>query len=246
MAASRGIAQRAIADDRVRVGGMPATKAATLVGPGDSIELLGDEIEWAGRGGKKLAGVLGVFGVNPDGTRCLDVGASTGGFTDVLLHHGAAAVTAVDVGYGQMITRLTNDTRVTVVDRTNFRTLDVATLDPPFGLVVVDVSFISVTLLAANLAAAGAAGTDYVVLVKPQFEAGRGAVTKGGLVLDRGERLDAAHRVALALSAEGIGFLAAAPSPIHGASGNREIFVHGRLGVLNGPDRSAIDEAVGT
>ena len=95
MAASRGIAQRAIADDRVRVGGMPATKAATLVGPGDSIELLGDEIEWAGRGGKKLAGVLGVFGVNPDGTRCLDVGASTGGFTDVLLHHGAAAVTAV-------------------------------------------------------------------------------------------------------------------------------------------------------
>ncbi len=223
---------------------MPATKPSTLVGPGDRIDLLGDELEWAGRGGKKLHGVLDVFGVDPSGKRCLDVGASTGGFTDVLLHHGAAAVTAVDVGYGQMITRLAHDSRVTVVDRSNFRTIDVTTLDPPFDLVVVDVSFISVTLLAANLAAAGAPGTEYVVLVKPQFEAGRDAVTKGGLVLDPGERKDAAHRVALALSAEGIGFLGAAPSPIHGASGNRELFVHGRHGVHNGPDRSAIDEAV--
>jgi 23S rRNA (cytidine1920-2'-O)/16S rRNA (cytidine1409-2'-O)-methyltransferase len=233
---SRGAAQRAIAEDRVVVQGIAVPKPATLVGPADRVTVAAAGEDWAGRGALKLVGALDAFGIDPAGRRCLDVGASTGGFTDVLLRRGAAAVTAVDVGYGQLVWRLQNDDRVTVVDRTNFRTVDVRSLDPPFDLVVVDVSFISVTLLADNLAAAGRPGTDYVVLVKPQFEAGRRAVGKGGIVADPGERAGALLRVSAALDASGAGAVAAVPSPIAGTRGNRELFLHARLGAAGALD----------
>jgi 23S rRNA (cytidine1920-2'-O)/16S rRNA (cytidine1409-2'-O)-methyltransferase len=228
----------------VVVQGVPVPKPATLVAPGDRVTVAGDDEDWAGRGARKLLGALDAFSIDPAGRRCLDVGASTGGFTDVLLRRGATAVTALDVGYGQLVWRLQRDPRVTVVDRTNFRTVEVARLGPPFDLVVVDVSFISVTLLADNLAAAGRPGTDYVILVKPQFEAGRRAVGKGGIVVDPAERAGALLRVAGALDACGAGSLGAAPSALAGAGGNRELFLHARLGARGALAPAAAAEAV--
>jgi 23S rRNA (cytidine1920-2'-O)/16S rRNA (cytidine1409-2'-O)-methyltransferase len=135
---------------------------------------------------------------------------------------------------------------VTVVDRTNFRTVDPASLDPPFDLVAVDVSFISVSLLAANLAAVGGPATDYLVLVKPQFEAGRDAVGRGGLIREPAEWQRAVGRVAEYLFTAGIGFAAALPSSITGATGNREFFLHGRWGAPEPPDLDTIEAAVHT
>lgn len=190
------------------------------------VQVADDEPRWASRGGVKLAAALEVFDVDPGGKRCLDVGASTGGFTDVLLRAGAAAVNAVDVGYGQLDWRLRSDPRVTVFDRTNFRLADPAALGAPFDLVTADVSFISLRLLAAPLAACGRPATEYVVLVKPQFEVGRARLGRGGLVTDPRSHRDALVGVAEALAAEGLGPRAACASPLPGATGNREFFLH--------------------
>lgn len=222
---SRTEAQRLITVGGVTVAGRPSARAATLVAPDDPI-VLATETQWASRAGEKLAAGLAAFGIDPSGRTALDVGASTGGFTDVLLAAGATRVTAVDVGYGQMVWRLRTDPRVDVHDRTNFRTVDVAALGGPFDLVVVDVSFISVTLLAANLVRAGRPGTDYVVLVKPQFEVGREAVGSGGIVRDAAARERAVGAVAAALAAAGIGPRSLIPSPIRGAKGNLEFLLH--------------------
>lgn len=224
--------------------GLPAERAATLVDDQTRISLVEAGPRWAGRGGVKLAGALAAFRVEPVGRRCLDVGASTGGFTDVLLAGGAAAVAAVDVGYGQLDWRLRSDERVAVFDRTNFRTADPAALGAPFDLVTVDVSFISVCLLTANLAACGRPCTDYVVLVKPQFEVGREQVGRGGLVTDPGPQAGAIRRVARALHEAGIGCLAVCASSITGASGNREFFLHGRLGAPQGLPEEELNAAV--
>jgi len=223
---------------------MPASKPATLVGPHDQIALVGDDEPWASRAGNKLAAALDRFGVDAEDRRCLDVGASTGGFTDVLLRRGAASVTALDVGYGQLLTRLVRDPRVRVVDRTNFRTVDPATLGPPFDLVTVDVSFISVCLLTGNLAAVGRPGAAYVVLVKPQFEAGKDAVGRGGLVRNPTEWAGAVERVAACLHSAGIGFGGAAPSELPGSGGNREFFVLAHRGAPEPPDPEVITMAV--
>lgn len=222
---SRTEAQRLITVGGVTVAGRPSARAATLVAPDDPI-VLATETQWASRAGEKLAAGLAAFGIDPSGRTALDVGASTGGFTDVLLAAGATRVTAVDVGYGQMVWRLRTDPRVDVHDRTNFRTVDVAALGSPFDVVVVDVSFISVTLLAANLVRAGRPGTDYVVLVKPQFEVGREAVGSGGIVRDAAARERAVGAVAAALAAAGIGPRSLIPSPIRGAKGNLEFLLH--------------------
>jgi len=241
---TRTAAQRAIAEGRVLVGGLPAQRPATLVDEQAPLSLLGGERQWASRGGIKLAGALQAFGVDPAGRRCLDVGASTGGFTDVLLAGGAAAVAAVDVGYGQLDWRLRSDPRVAVFDRTNFRTVDPGALGGPFDLVVVDVSFISVRLLAVNLAACGRPRTDYVVLVKPQFEVGREQVGRGGLVTDPERQGGAIASVAQALRAAGIGIAGVCPSPITGATGNREFFLHGQSGADHPLDSGALKKAV--
>lgn len=226
---SRSEAQRLIEVGGVSVAGHPAARPATLVAPDDPITMAAAST-WASRAGEKLAAALERFPVTVEGRKALDVGASTGGFTDVLLAAGAARVVAVDVGYGQMLWRLRTDPRVEVHDRTNFRTADVAALGAPFGVVVVDVSFISVTLLAERLAAAGASGTDYVVLVKPQFEAGRDAVGSGGIVRDPIAHEAAIVAVANALAGAGVGSRGLMLSPIRGAKGNVEFLLHARHG----------------
>lgn len=244
MATGRDQAKRLIDAGDVLVNGATGTKAATLV-TGDAVITLRDgRPTWASRGGFKLDAALRAFDVDPSQMRALDIGASTGGFTDVLLSHGAATVTAVDVGYGQLIWRLRQDDRVTVVDRTNFRTLDVAELDPPFDLVVVDVSFISVTLLASNLAAAGADGTEYVVLVKPQFEAGKDRVGTGGIVTDPSVHRGTIRIVCQALADHQIAPVGLIPSPITGTKGNVEFLVHGRLGAPTAVTPEIIEAAV--
>jgi len=227
---TRSGAQRAIAEGRVLIGGLPASRAATLVDEQAALSLAREGPHWASRGGTKLAAALQAFSLDPAGRRCLDVGASTGGFTDVLLTRGAALVAALDVGYGQLDWRLRSDSRVEVFDRTNFRTADPSALGAPFDLVTVDVSFISVRLLAVNLAACGRPGTDYVVLVKPQFEVGREQVGRGGLVTDPARWAAAVDGVARGVAAVGIGALGVCASPIRGATGNREFFLHGRRG----------------
>lgn len=230
MVPSRAAARRAIEGSRVRVVGVADPRPATLVEAGTPVRLVETGAQWAGRGGEKLAAALDAFPVGVAGRRALDVGASTGGFTDVLLSRGAASVTAVDVGYGQMVWRLRQDPRVTVVDRTNFRHADVAALGAPFDLVVVDVSFIPVGLLAERLAEAGAPDADYVVLVKPQFEVGRENVGRGGIVADPGLHRSAVAGVAANLERVGIGPAGVIRSPILGAKGNREFLLHARPG----------------
>lgn len=242
LASGRDDAKRLIAAGDVRVGGSSMVKPATLVGADTPIVVEGGtRADWASRGGLKLDAALERFDIDVGGARALDVGASTGGFTDVLLERGAASVTAVDVGYGQLVWRLQQDPRVTVVDRTNFRTLDVTTLDVPFDVVVVDVSFISVGLIAANLASAGRPATRYVVLVKPQFEVGRDRVGRGGIVSDRAAHADALSSVAAALDSAGIAPLDAMRSPIEGAKGNVEFLLTASLGAERtlGSDRIA-------
>lgn len=225
LVATRSEAHRLISVGGVSVAGNPAARPATLVAPEDPITL-DDATRWASRAGDKLDAALTQFDIVVSDRRALDVGASTGGFTDVLLARGAASVAAVDVGYGQMVWRLRTDPRVEVHDRTNFRTADLAALGAPFDIVVVDVSFISVTRLAANLAAAGAAATDYVVLIKPQFEAGRGAVGSGGIVRDPEVHAGAVRAVAGALATAGLGPQRLLESPVRGAKGNLEFLLH--------------------
>lgn len=204
----------------------------------------GDDPKWASRAGHKLAAALEALPVRVTGKRALDVGSSTGGFTDVLLHHGATAVTALDVGYGQLLWRLRRDPRVSVVDRTNFRYVHPEAIGAPFDVVTVDVSFISVVLLAERLAACGRAGTDYLVLVKPQFEAGKGRVGRGGLVTDPTVHAEAIERVASALAGADIGPVAVLASPITGATGNREFFLHARRGESGTLATAAVEEVV--
>jgi len=221
---------------------MPRPGPASLVDQTAPIRLVDAGPQWASRAGAKLVEALEVFAVDPTGRNCLDVGASTGGFTDVLLEHGAAAVVAVDVGYGQLLWRLRTDPRVTVHDRTNFRHADPVALGAPFDLVVVDVSFISVGLLADRLAAAGRSGADYVVLVKPQFEVGKASVGRGGLVTDPALHAGAMSDVAAALAAAGIGPIAVCRSPITGASGNNEFLLHGARGAAPALAPASIEE----
>lgn len=226
LADSRTAARRAIESGLVTVAGMPAPKPSTLVDRSTPVTVGDGGRRWAGRGGDKLDGALASLDVAIEGRRALDVGASTGGFTDVLLARGADSVMALDVGYGQLLWRLRTDPRVRVVDRTNFRDVDPAEIGAPFGVVTVDVSFISLSLLAAQLAACGEEGTDYVILVKPQFEVGRDRVGKGGVVVEDSARADAAVGVARSMQEAGLTTLGAVPSPLPGEKGNREIFLH--------------------
>ncbi|MCM3885739.1 TlyA family RNA methyltransferase, partial [Frankia sp. R82] len=249
MVRSREQAVAAIGAGRVLVGGIAATKAATVVDGSTSIALAaGDDPGWASRGAHKLLGAFAAFGVppltDPDqptgdpepadlsvadlsvadpagqrpacgvgtrpvlvvaGRRCLDVGASTGGFTDVLLRHGAASVVAVDVGYGQLLWRLQADPRVRVLDRTNARALDPAAVGEPVELVVGDLSFISLTLVLPALRACAAPDADLVLLVKPQFEVGRERLGAGGVVRDPQLHATAVRDVAAAAGELGLG-----------------------------------------
>ena len=225
---SREQALAAIAAGRVRVGGQPADKPARGVAGDELIELSdGDDPGYASRGAYKLAGALQTFGADAAplriaGRRCLDAGASTGGFTDVLLREGAREVVAVDVGYGQLIWRLQNDERVMVVDRTNVRHLSPEDIGGQVDLVVADLSFISLRLVLPALVACVEPSGDLVVLVKPQFEVGREQVGRGGVVRDPQARARAVKGVAQAALELGFGVRGLVQSSLPGPAGNLE------------------------
>ena len=232
---SRDSARARIADGRVLVGGAPADKAARLVAADEPIELLGPPPRFVGRGGLKLDAALERFAVDVRGRRALDAGASTGGFTDCLLQRGAAAVTAVDVGHGQLHPRLRAHPRVTVLERTDVRTLR---LERPAEVVVADLSFISLRLAAPALVGPNAAvGAPVVVLVKPQFEAGRAAVSRGrGVVRDPDVWAGVLEDVRAALEGQGAAMIGAMVSPLTGADGNVEFLAHLQAHAVRPPE----------
>lgn len=229
LARSRTEAVDLLASGRVRVAGRPVSKPASAVRADEPLAV--DPVAtYVSRGGHKLAGALDALGVPVAGRRCLDAGASTGGFTDVLLRRGAAEVTAVDVGYGQLAWRLRTDPRVRVVDRTNVRDLTPGHLSGPVDLTVADLSFISLTLVLARLVAVTAPDGDLLPMVKPQFEVGRERIGPRGLVGDPAARADAVRRVAQAAGGLGWGVRGLATSPLPGPTGNVEFFLRLRRG----------------
>src|SRR5918996_3682491 len=222
LVASRTEAQRAIQAGTVVVNGVPATRAATLVANDARVELTSEPSPFVSRGGSKLDGALDRLDVTVEGRRWLDAGASTGGFTDRLLQGGASAVIAVDVGYGQLDWGLRMDDRVVVIERTNVRHL--APDDLPWAPegVVADLSFISLELVLPPLVSAATPDADFVLLVKPQFEVGKEAVGKGGVVRDPSLWRDALQRVVETGGRLGVGLVGAVPSEPPGPAGNRE------------------------
>lgn len=230
LARSREHAVELIGAGRVLINGTVATKPATAVEPNTPLLVREepDEVQWASRGAKKVLGALEAFeplGVNVAGKRCLDAGASTGGFTDVLLDRGAREVVAVDVGYGQLVWRLRNDERVRVFDRTNVRALTPETVGGPVELVVADLSFISLALVLPALAACCVPGADLLPMVKPQFEVGKQRVGSGGVVRDPALRAEAVTEVAAAAAELGLRTCGVVASPLPGPSGNVEYFL---------------------
>jgi 23S rRNA (cytidine1920-2'-O)/16S rRNA (cytidine1409-2'-O)-methyltransferase len=241
LARSREQAAQLVAAGRVVVRGTRAAKPAAMVDPADPVRVLsGDGPEFVSRGGHKLSGALATFapaGLRVEGRRCLDAGASTGGFTEVLLRAGARAVVAVDVGYGQLAWALRTDPRVTVLERTNVRTLVPDAIGGPAELTVADLSFISLRLVLPALVACTTGDGDLVPMVKPQFEVGRDGVGPGGVVRDPHRRALAVLDVAAAAAALGLGTMGVAASPLPGPAGNREVFLWLRRGA------PAVDEA---
>jgi 23S rRNA (cytidine1920-2'-O)/16S rRNA (cytidine1409-2'-O)-methyltransferase len=231
LAASRERAQALILAGKVLVDGQKIEKAGSGVEPGADIRLLGQDLKYVSRGGLKLEKALEHWSIDVSGQVCLDVGASTGGFTDCLLQHGAARVIAIDTGRGQVDLRLRQDTRVRLLENTNARYLTHEQLGEFVDFIAIDVSFISATLIIP--AAISAALPDerrrrkIVVLVKPQFEVGREHVGKGGIVRDQAVQLAAVEKVRQALLAQGCASTDVIESPILGAEGNREFLLLG-------------------
>jgi 23S rRNA (cytidine1920-2'-O)/16S rRNA (cytidine1409-2'-O)-methyltransferase len=223
---SRERARALILAGLITVDGQVISKAGTPVAVDARIELVAPDHPYVGRGGVKLAHALEAFAIDVQGRRALDIGASTGGFTDVLLQRGARSVVALDVGHGQLDWRLRNDSRVLVRERVNARTLTGDDVPHVVDLVTIDVAFISLRHIFPSLPPFLARGSDIVALVKPQFEAGRGQVGKGGLVTEPDVHDAVIARTAEAASAAGLMRAGMTPSPITGAKGNREFFLH--------------------
>jgi len=229
---SRERAQALVLAGRVLVNGQKVQKAGAGVESDAEIRLLGTDLKYVSRGGLKLEAALQNWSIDVCGKVCLDVGASTGGFTDCLLQHGAARVIAVDTGYGQIDLRLRQDARVRLLEKTNARYLKVEDIAEAVDLVVMDVSFISATLVlppvvGSAFPGAGRAGKKIIVLVKPQFEVGRERVGKGGIVRDRAAQDDAVEKVREKLLELGCRHTDVIGSPILGAEGNREFLLLG-------------------
>jgi 23S rRNA (cytidine1920-2'-O)/16S rRNA (cytidine1409-2'-O)-methyltransferase len=230
LARDRNAARELIAGGRVSVCGRRALKESTLVGPQDAVGVANERRAYVSRGGEKLAAALDRFGVKAGGRGCLDAGASTGGFTDCLLQAGASRVIAVDVGYGQLDWSLRNDPRVVVLERTNAR--DLRSDDLPFRpeLVTADLSFISLRSVLRPLVDISAPDVELLLLVKPQFEAPRASVDRGGVVRDAQTRAAAILRVVRAGEELGVRSLDVMASPLHGPAGNVEFLLHARRG----------------
>ena len=226
LAPSRERARALILAGQISVDGTLARKAGESVPADAEIALVKPDHPYVGRGGVKLAHALDVFGINVQGCEAFDIGASTGGFTDVLLRRGAARVVALDVGHGQIDWSLRNDPRVAVIEGVNARTLTPDQVPGPFDLVTIDVSFISLKHILPVVPPLIGAGADVIALVKPQFEAGRREVGKGGLVKDPAVQQRVIDEIVAAASEVGLEHLETTESPVTGASGNREFFVH--------------------
>jgi 23S rRNA (cytidine1920-2'-O)/16S rRNA (cytidine1409-2'-O)-methyltransferase len=228
---SRTRAAEAISEGRVLVAGVPAQTPARHVAPDEAVTVTPEAADqYVSRGGRKLAAALDAFHVRVTGRTAVDVGASTGGFTDCLLQRGAAHVYAIDVGRGQLAWKLRTDDRVTVMERTNIRELTAGALDPVPGLCVADVSFISLRTVAPNLLAIVAGDGDFVLLVKPQFEAGRSRVPRGGVIRDPQVHDTVLREVVEGLDTAGVGVGGLIPSPLRGADGNVEFVAFARRG----------------
>ncbi|MEE6262633.1 TlyA family RNA methyltransferase [Plantactinospora sonchi] len=248
LARSREQAAALVEAGRVQVRGVAARKVAAMVDPADPVRVLGEDpgTEYVSRGGHKLAGALAAFtpdGLRVTGRRCLDAGASTGGFTDVLLRGGAAEVVAVDVGYGQLAWALREDPRVRVFERTNVRTLTPDTVGGTVALTVADLSFISLRLVLPALRACTDPEGDLVLMVKPQFEVGKERVGSGGVVRDPELRTEAVLTVAGTAADLDLGLAGVVASPLPGPSGNVEFFVWLRQGAP-APDETRVRAAV--
>jgi 23S rRNA (cytidine1920-2'-O)/16S rRNA (cytidine1409-2'-O)-methyltransferase len=246
LAASRAEARSAIDGGLVTVSGRQAVKASTLVATDEALDVRGPGRRFVSRGGDKLDAALAGFGIDVLGRDALDVGASTGGFTDVLLRRGAARVVAVDVGYGQLAWSLRRDERVTVLERTNVRDLTAADLPYAPSIVVADLSFISLRLVLGVLAALAAPGADHVLLVKPQFESGPAEVAAGGgVVRDPAVWRRAILGIAGAAHDAGLAAMRVMPSPLRGPAGNVEFLLWARQTTGEGGlDDALIDAAV--
>jgi len=223
---SRERARALILAGRVLVNEQKIDKPGTGVAPEAALRLLGEDMRYVSRGGLKLEGALDHWSIPVEARHCVDVGTSTGGFTDCLLQRGAASVTCVDTGFGQIAMKLRSDPRVRLMERTNARMLERGALGPEASLLVMDVSFISATLLLEPVFAAAAGLREAVILVKPQFEAGREHVGKGGIVRDPAAHRLAIDRVSAAVETLGWRIVGVIPSPIAGAEGNREFLLY--------------------
>jgi 23S rRNA (cytidine1920-2'-O)/16S rRNA (cytidine1409-2'-O)-methyltransferase len=248
LARSREQAAALVEAGRVQVHGTVARKVAAMIDPADPVLVTGEDpaTEYVSRGGHKLVGALSAFGpkgLRVEGRRCLDAGASTGGFTDVLLRAGARQVVAVDVGYGQLAWPIRTDERVVVLERTNVRTLTPSLIEGTVDLTVADLSFISLRLVLPALVACTAGDGDLALMVKPQFEVGRERVGTGGVVRDWRLRAAAVLDVAAAAAELGLGVAGVTASPLPGPSGNVEFFVWFRRDAPPA-DRAEIDRVV--
>jgi 23S rRNA (cytidine1920-2'-O)/16S rRNA (cytidine1409-2'-O)-methyltransferase len=221
---TRSRARSLIMAGRVRVDGKPQTKPGVSVAPDAALEIERPR-PFVSRGGEKLEAALDAFHIDVEGLRALDVGASTGGFTDCLLRAGAAHVTAVDVGYGQLAWELRSDPRITVMERTNFRTLPADAFAQPFDLITIDTSFISLRTILARAADSLVEDGTIIALLKPQFEAGRARLGGGGVVRDPQTHREIFDEVNGAVQALGLGIKAAIVSPLRGPAGNVEFLL---------------------
>ncbi len=223
LAESRSKAQALIMAGKVEVNSQVVTKVGTTI-LSEAVLTIKHDLPYVGRGGLKLAAALDTFAIDPHGAICADVGASTGGFTDVLLQHGASRVYAIDVGYGQLAWSLRQDERVVVMERTNVRYVNV--LPDPINLVVIDVSFISLALILPPIITWLSTPAAIIALIKPQFEAGRHQVGKKGVIRDEAVHREVLEKMVVLGSHLGLTLLGLRPSPITGATGNREFLIH--------------------
>ena len=230
LAGSRERARALIMAGRVLVDDQPVDKAGTQIDPEASIRLKGEDIPYVSRGGLKLARALETFQVTAAGRTALDVGASTGGFTDCLLQEGARKVFAVDVGYGQLAWKLRDDQRVINLERTNIRHLAPDQLDETPDLAVIDASFISLEKVLPSTTVLVKPGSDIIALIKPQFEVGKGQVGKGGVVRDPDQHAQVIEKIKLIAAQAGCQVMQLCESPILGTKGNREFLIHLRTG----------------
>lgn len=226
IALSRERAKALIMEGSVLVNGAIQTKAGTMVDARADIELRGQDIPYVSRGGLKLEAALAHFDIDPDGMTAMDVGSSTGGFTDCLLKKGVRKVYCIDVGYGQMAWSLRNDPRVVLLERTNIRHLEKEKIQDTIDIVTIDVSFISLRMVIPKVIEFIRKGGDILALVKPQFEVGKGEVGKGGVVRDEDKRFSAVLAVKHFAEESGLKASGIFLSPVAGRKGNREYFLH--------------------